>query len=106
MATINLRNFSLGGVIGVPLTADVAGTARISLPNEDAPDIMIVNEGTVTVFVRTGDVTVVADANAMPILPGEKGVYCRGLREIAVTHIAAHVAVATQAITVFQGSGA
>lgn len=106
MATINLRNFSLGGVTGVTLTANVAGTARIALPDEDAPDIMIVNEGTVTVFVRTGDITVVADANAMAILPGEKGVYCRGLREIPITHIAAHVAVATQDVTVFQGSGA
>lgn len=105
MATVNLRNFGLAGVSSIPLVA-VPGSINVALPNEDAQDIMIINEGTVTVFVRTGDSTVVADANAMPVLPGEKAVYCRGLREISITHIAAFVAAGSQAITVIQGSGA
>ena len=105
MATINLRNFALAGVSSIALTA-ATPSANVALPDEEAPDIMVINEGTVTVFVKTGDSTVTADATSMPVLPGEKGVYSRGLREIPITHLAAFVVTGTQAITIIQGSGA
>ena len=105
MATINLRNFALARVVSIPLVA-ATPSANVALPDEDAPDIMVVNEGTVTVFIKTGNSTVTADATSMPVLPGEKGVYSRGLREIPVTHIAAFVLSGTQAITIIQGNGA
>jgi len=104
MSTLRIINFSLFNVKALPLVA-ATPSARIPLPNLALPDIMIINEGSVTVFVNTGDSTVTADATNMPILAGEKGVYSRGLREKPITHIAAFVVSGTQAITVIQGSG-
>ncbi len=61
MSTFNLRNFALANVKSIPLIA-ATPSANVALLDEDAPDIMVVNEGTVTVFVKTGDSTVTADA--------------------------------------------
>jgi len=72
-----IRNFPLLNAQITPLTAtNVSQTTP--LDNVGSQDIMVINDSTATVFVRTGPVTVVADANAMPILPGEKGVYSKG----------------------------
>lgn len=104
MTTVNLRNFGLANVNSIDLVA-ATPSARVELPNRDLTDVMVVNEGLVTVFVRTGDASVVADANAMPVLPGEKGVYQRGDTTPPTTHIAAFVSSGTQAIVIIQGIG-
>lgn len=104
MSTVNLRNFSIANITSLSLVA-VPGSVRAPLPDVGAPDVMVVNNGSVTVFVRAGNSDVVADALAMPVLPGEKGVYSTGPTQPPVTHISAFVLAGAQAVTVIQGSG-
>lgn len=104
MSTSNLKNFGLRNVKSIVVTATPSSVSA-ALPKQDVDDLMIINSGTKTIFVRTGDENVVADATAMPILGGEKGVYTRGISDPPATHVAAFVATGTQAITFVQGSG-
>ncbi len=97
-------NFSIANIEGVTVTAGIA-SARVELPNTDAPDIMIVNASPSVVFVRTGDETVVADTDAMPVLPGEKGVYSVGRLDPPVTHIAYITLAGLKDITIVRGFG-
>lgn len=105
MSTNTVRNFSILNAQSIAITATVT-TANFELPNIEEEDLMITNLSTATVFIRTGDDTVVADTSAMPLLPGEKGVYSKGLRGGRTTHIAALVESGTADIVVIQGVGA
>ena len=88
MATDFTRNFSLLDVV-VTAAALTDASLRFPLGNRNASDVMIINTSQRIVFARTGDENVVADpATAMPILPGEKGIYARGPQGGNSTHIA------------------
>ena len=82
---------------GVSVREPVPGTAS---------DVMIINPGPMTAFIRSGDASVEADLLAMPILSGEKGIYGLGDTIPPVTHIAVLVAVPAQAVTLIFGEGA
>ncbi len=86
--TIDYRNFGVN--IDQNITINASGTsARAALPDRDAPDLIIFNPTAETLWVRTGDDTVVADANAFPIAAGEKGTYRKGQSPNGIyTHIA------------------
>lgn len=99
-----IRNFSIADAQAIAV-AVTATTQRLPLLRQDAEDIMIVNDTSSTVFVRTGDASVVADTSAMPVLSGEKGVYSKGLRLGTTTHIAFIVASGTADIVFIQGQG-
>ena len=100
-----IRNFSIANVQSTAVTVTTV-SQRFPLTNKDAEDVMIVNNTISTVFVRTGDATVEADTSAMPVLPGEKGVYSKGLRLGTTTYIALVVASSTADIVFIQGQGA
>ena len=104
MASTTSINFSLLNVKGAVVTA-TPSSVRTPI-NVATDDIMLVNDTLVTIFARVGDSTVLADATAMPILSGEKGVYSRGGGPANSTHIAVFVVAATADITIFQGVGA
>ena len=101
MASSTQKNFSLlntrSQIIAVTSTSQ-----RIRLERK-ADDIMLVNDSALTIFVRCGNKDVLADANAMPILAGEKGVYDKG-GNIA-THLAFFLPAGMASITVMQGRG-
>ena len=78
---------------------------RVPLPRKTA-DVMIINPGPMTAFIRSGSASVEADLLAMPILSGEKGIYGLGDTIPPVTHIAVLVAVPAQAVTLIFGEGA
>jgi len=80
-------------------------SVRIPVPLE-VDDVMIINEGPKTAFIRSGDSNVEADILAMPILNGEKGIYGVGETSPPVTHIAVFVDNPAQAITLLFGQGA
>ena len=82
----SIRNFPILNSEFTPLAA-TAVTARVKLPN-DAADIMFYNPNASIIYVRTGDDAVAATATAMPILPGEKGIYNRGGTPAQATHLA------------------
>jgi len=105
MTTINVRNFDIRNIESLSLTA-TPSSARIKIPDLSLPDMMLINQSGSTIFVRCGDSSVVADAQAMPILPGEKGIYARGLSQPTSTHIAAFVTDETEVLTIIQGGGA
>ena len=72
MSTFRVRNFSLLDVVARTFTATTV-SQRQPLLNISSENIMVVNNTTTVIFVRTGTAVVLADLNAMPILPGEKG---------------------------------
>lgn len=82
----SIKNFSILNAVFTPLAA-TAATARVKLPN-DAPDIMFYNPNASIIYVTTGDSNVEATDTAMPILPGEKGIYNRGGSPSQSTHLA------------------
>lgn len=103
MSTVRVRNFSLLNIIGTTITAtDPSQTVELSNPGTD--DLMLVNNTTTVIFVRTGISTVEADDTAMPILPGEKGAYAKGNTLGKTTHIAVF-ADAPADITILEGTG-
>lgn len=104
MSTTSVRNFSLLNAQSVTVTASDT-TATVQLNSNTAIDIMLINNTTSTIFVRTGNSNVVADANAMPILPGEKGVYTKGNSGGSTSHLAYFVAAGTADLTILQGDG-
>ncbi len=100
------NNFSLRNATGIVVSVTPTSQA-IMLPNRTAEDVMIVNQSQTTVFVTTGDENIVAVKNvSMPILPGEKGVYSKGLAGGDTTHIAFVTDVSNVDVTFFQGLGA
>lgn len=104
MSDTFIRNFSLLDVKATAVTAtDTSQTHQFS--NEANVDVLLVNGTATTIFVRTGDSTVVADAEAMPIISGEKGVYNRGQAQGRSTHLAFFVASGTAALTIVEGLG-
>jgi len=104
MSTFSVSNFSLLDAASTTINATPT-TSRIELSNPGPPQVMVVNNTTTTIFVRTGNSLVVADANAMPILPGEKGVYSRGNTLGETTHLAAFATVGAADLIVLEGSG-
>lgn len=98
-----IRNFGLSNVTMLTITAGTGGTAT-ALPLSFDYDVMIYNPGPLNVFVRTGVSTVTADATALIIPAGEKGVYMVGDTSPPVTHIATY-ATANQTVYVAQGYG-
>jgi len=104
MPIISVRNFSLLGVQSTTITA-TSTTQNIALSQVNPTDVMLVNDTTTTIFARTGNSSVVADANAMPVLPGEKGVYSKGSTAGTTTHLAVFVVSGTADIIVIQGMG-
>lgn len=106
MATWNIKNFSLLDAKNTAITVTVT-TQRLELPIVDADDIMIINtSASKTVYARTGGDDVVADLDAMPILPGEKGVYSKGLSGGRTTHLALISESGSPIAYIVQGSGA
>lgn len=103
MSTVQTRNFPLLGATATQLTA-TASTQNVEIET-DTEDIMIVNSTTSIVYVRTGNSNVVADLNAMPILPGEKGIYNRGNTGGGTTHLAYIATIASLPFSIIQGSG-
>lgn len=102
---VHIRNFSLLNIFASVVTAAV-GTAKFALPVPPPKDIMLYNVGAEVVYVRTGDTNVVADANAMPIAPGEKGVYQIGDSSPPATHLAYATLVAgTSVLSIIPGEG-
>lgn len=102
---LHLRNFSLRNAFMTQVTAALV-TARFILPSPPPKDIMLYNAGAETVYVRTGDDNVVADANGMPIAPGEKGVYQIGDSIPPATHLAyATLVAATSPLSIIPGEG-
>lgn len=100
---MSLPNFQLQET-GASVPAGTASAAvAIPLMGGQVPeDILIYNpDPTNVVYVRTGKSGVIANANCMPILPGEKSTW--GVR--GATHIATFRTAGTTAITVFAGSG-
>jgi len=97
---IEVLTFSLRDLKSVTISAAPAVTVA-PLPGE-GDHLMLVNLSAVVIYVQTGDSTVTASADAMPILPGEKGAYSKGQ---ATTHIAAFVVAGTADLVVLQGSG-
>lgn len=90
--TTTLRNFSIRGAKGIKVAVTNV-TQRIELVHSGGDDIMIVNDSAVSIYVETGDVTVVArdssaDNPSMEILPGEKGIYNRGPSSTRIAFIA------------------
>lgn len=92
-------NVSLSGVQSLQLTCNVAGTARVAIP-KGARDVTIVNDTATKVYLRGGDITVVADTNAMPIPAGATGTF----RIAGSTHLAGQASADT-VIEVIPGSG-
>lgn len=81
------KNFSLEGAVLYTLSADAPATS-LELP-AGGEDILIVNPGASTVYVRGGaeGVEETLYADGLPVLAGEKGVYGRGTS----THLAAYL---------------
>lgn len=104
MATDFARNFSLLNIF-VRQETITAASQRFELGNRDSEDVMVINQSQRAVRCRTGDVNVVADEFAVPILPGEKTVYARGPRGGRATHIAFVVATGQAKIKFTTGSG-
>ena len=102
MSTV-LRNFSLLDAQSTTLTATDT-TQSIAL-GRVGDDIMLFNNSSVIIFARTGKSDVVADANAIPILAGEKGIYSRGNRVGKATHLAIFTETGTGKIIISQGLG-
>ena len=101
--TQKIKNFSLLGAVTTGLTATDT-SQRVSL-NAKLDDVMVINDGSATVYVRTGDSSVVADTNAMPILPGEKGVYAKGNTLGKTTSLAYFVPTGSASFKIIQGNG-
>lgn len=103
--TQSVRNFSILGVISQSVTA-TAASQRIALSFQELEDIMLVNtHQSKTIFVRTGNGLVEADATAMPILAGEKGVYRRGNPSARSTHLAFFTDSGQADMLIVQGEG-
>lgn len=99
-----IRNFSLLNAVTTLLTATNVSQAETLDSRADA-DIMVINDSTSTIFVRTGDSTVVADATAMPILPGEKGVYDKGNTLGNTTTLSYFTETGSVPFRIIQGTG-
>lgn len=77
---------SIVGATGVKLAANTP-SAAVAIP-AGARVVTIVNTTEVLAYVRAGDSAVVADVNAMPILPGSVSIF-----EVSgATHIAGFAA--------------
>ncbi len=103
MTSTTVRNFSLLNVTGTTVTATNI-SQRIPIAS-DKEDIMVVNNTTAVIFVRTGIDSVVADASAMPILQGEKAVYRKGTTAGTTEFLAYFVESGIADLTVLQGQG-
>jgi len=103
MASITIKNFSLLNIVGLTVTATPT-SARTEIDAADG-DIMLVNNTTSVIFVRTGTAQVEADVNAMPILPGEKGVYSKGKTGGTTRFIAYFVEAGSADLVILQGLG-
>ena len=104
MSTLSIVNFSLLGVQSTIVTATDT-TQNIELSQVNQTDMMLINDTTVNIYARTGDSSVVADINAMPVLPGEKGVYSKGRSGGTTTHLAVFVVTGTADLIIIQGAG-
>lgn len=100
----HIRNFSLLNIAAIAVAPGLV-TARFELPSPPPKDIMLYNSGLNAVYVRTGDSGVVGDANAMPIAPGEKGVYQIGDSSPPATHLAYITLVGVSVMTIVPGEG-
>lgn len=90
------------------LSIDVSATSqRVLIGNTNAPTaIRVVNNGTATVWLNWGDVTVDATvANSLPIGPGVHEVLTLNPHESGLLYIAAIAAGTTGRVYFTQGSG-
>jgi len=104
MSTVRVRNFSLLNATATIINATTVSQS-IELSNPGTDDLMLVNNTTTVIFVRTGDSAVEADLTSMPILPGEKGAYAKGNTLGKTTHLAVIVGAGTADISVVEGTG-
>ncbi len=83
-------------------------TGRAELTSRNPPAVRVINNGTVVVFVRAGDVTVTATTSDLPILPGAIEVFDfshSGAQGGMVTHIAGITASGTATVYFTCGAG-
>jgi hypothetical protein len=98
MATLNTFNPGFGtGVTVAPGT----GSARTAL-RSGSQSLCLTNLGTVTVYIRTGDVTSVATAADYPILASQQVTITRRQDD---THVAYITASGTGSLHIMAGEG-
>lgn len=95
-------NFSVSSADGQTIAATTTSAATQIDATGASEDVMVWNKSAVVIHIKCGASNVVATANSMPILPGEKGSYYKGNS----THIAVIAASSTGDIWVKAGEGA
>ena len=102
--TVTTRNFGLNNGRSQNM-AVTSVSSRVAFLRDNAEDVMIYNTGSEVVYVRTGGDGVSVDTTGIPIAPGEKGIYSKGLGEGKWTHLAAVTAAGTSDLIISQSKG-
>lgn len=104
--TTQIQNFSINNAKSTNLTAINSSQTEALDTRPGRADIMIINlSKTEIVFVATGNENVVASANSMPVLPGEKGVYSKGADNITINTLAYFSPTGSVDFTIVQAEG-
>lgn len=78
----------------------------IKLAEKSRSDVLLTNLSNQLMWIQTGPSDVVATQNSVPLLPGEKGVYSRGLKSATpATHLSARTDVGAGSLVVVPGMG-
>jgi hypothetical protein len=100
------KNWPCFGDDGVSIAALTSGSTTTQIVDtayeRAAEDVMVYNPGPNTVFIKTGDATVVATTLSVPVPPQTMSPYRKGNG----THIAVIAQGGNQSVVVFVGEGA
>ena len=100
------KNWPCFGEDGIAIAAITAASITTQIVDNAyeraAEDLMVYNPGPNTVFIKTGDVSVVATVLSIPVPPQTLSPYRKGNG----THLAVIAAGGAQSVVVFVGEGA